>query len=374
MKNNPVNRWGWTLQESLLSPRILSYGSQQMVWECQQRRVDECGRPISPGENHLDKRYMQSILTQQPSILNRILHQSLALYVKSFPPESPLVPSSLETRFYQLYCRWYNITKDFTERSLTVQTDVLPALSGLARVFQKALNDQYCAGLWRNDIITGLMWNRMRPSHKVSHSHQRHHDLPNYRIPSWSWASINGGMLFNISAEETDRQGTFVEETARVLEINTTPRFANPFGQTRDGNLVMRAPFCFIKNLFVEEQNSSSVAHPVLEAFIQQQLEVEDNQWEFKQQHKAHLGQRFALLRIAKTYRINTSQFHKDIIRRDGAKLMIVETTGQQEDEYRRVGMVSPLVPYPAEPDDDNVQVFQEMKRAKWEWKKVRLV
>jgi hypothetical protein len=47
----------------------------------------------------------------------------------------------------------------YFECRLTYRTDVFPALSGLARAFHRQMiDDQYLAGLWRNDIIRGLFW------------------------------------------------------------------------------------------------------------------------------------------------------------------------------------------------------------------------
>lgn len=39
-----VEQRGWTLQEGLLAPRTLSYGAQQMMWECPEYQADEGGR------------------------------------------------------------------------------------------------------------------------------------------------------------------------------------------------------------------------------------------------------------------------------------------------------------------------------------------
>lgn len=51
---------------------------------------------------------------------------------------------------------WFAIVRDYTGRNLTVQSDTLSALSGIARAFQNLLRDKYFAGVWRNDIIRGM--------------------------------------------------------------------------------------------------------------------------------------------------------------------------------------------------------------------------
>jgi hypothetical protein len=41
-KNEPLSQRGWTLQERMLSPRVLNYTAQQLYWECRSRpRLEE---------------------------------------------------------------------------------------------------------------------------------------------------------------------------------------------------------------------------------------------------------------------------------------------------------------------------------------------
>lgn len=77
-----------------------------------------------------------------------------------------LVPESWETGYEACYSRWFAIVKDFTGRNLTVQADVLPALSGLAAAYQNPLRDEYVAGLWRRDIVRGMCWCRTNFLHR----------------------------------------------------------------------------------------------------------------------------------------------------------------------------------------------------------------
>lgn len=59
-------------------------------------------------------------------------------------PNSPLPARVLDIR----YCR----------RVLTNQGDIFPAISGLAKNFQKARNSTYVAGLWLDDLPRSLLW------------------------------------------------------------------------------------------------------------------------------------------------------------------------------------------------------------------------
>ena len=201
MKAEPLDTRGWALQESLLSPRTLSYGSQQMTWECLQRRIGEDGRPPPPSEGHKDKSFIQNLLRNQSSRWER---SKLALANWSFnnmPSDWSLVPESWEMHRDMLYSRWFAVVKDFTGRSLTVKKDELPALSGLAAAFNNHFNDQYCAGLWKEDLLRELLWTR-----DLFIQNQRLHTALSSRPvasrasmgpPSWSWASITGDRVDN---------------------------------------------------------------------------------------------------------------------------------------------------------------------------------
>lgn len=74
----------------------------------------------------------------------------------------------------------------YSHRDLSFENDIFPALSGLARAFQReyADGDVYLAGLWQKDILRGLLW-MIKDSSLTSRPLK-------YRSPSWSWASVKG--------------------------------------------------------------------------------------------------------------------------------------------------------------------------------------
>jgi hypothetical protein len=60
-----------------------------------------------------------------------------------------------------LYKEWDLILGDYshyTRSSFTRLTDLLPALSGLAALFNKQLQDDYLAGHWMKDLFLSLGW------------------------------------------------------------------------------------------------------------------------------------------------------------------------------------------------------------------------
>ena len=81
MKSSPLNTRGWTLQEALLSPRTLSYGIQQMIWECQELRIDEGGRHVAPGEKYREKKYIQDLIRAKTNTRNRSYSVKWGVYL-----------------------------------------------------------------------------------------------------------------------------------------------------------------------------------------------------------------------------------------------------------------------------------------------------
>jgi hypothetical protein len=53
---------------------------------------------------------------------------------------------------------WSNIVQEFTHRSLTVSSDLLPALSGLAERMSRTAAEDYLCGLWRDKVVVLLDW------------------------------------------------------------------------------------------------------------------------------------------------------------------------------------------------------------------------
>jgi hypothetical protein len=64
------------------------------------------------------------------------------------------------------------------KRSLTIEEDRLPAISGIARQIQSLTNLTYTAGVWIEDIRS-FAWSAYGSAQLTR----------NYRAPSWSWAA-----------------------------------------------------------------------------------------------------------------------------------------------------------------------------------------
>ncbi|PWY83593.1 hypothetical protein BO70DRAFT_379357 [Aspergillus heteromorphus CBS 117.55] len=208
------NTRGWTLQERLLSPRKLYIGVTDMLglglFSCPQR--SEYGRDIE-------------------DIKRPRRHKSLDnLAVGSAVAGTDV--SGQEYSNENLYQAWYRIVEDYTCRDLTVSTDKLPALSGIARTQALALNDQYVVGLWARDLAMGLLWApryAMNPGSDRYFGQRERKPLvrpDKYRAPSWSWCAHDGQIEF---------VGNYLHRPRSEIEVlghELIPEYDdNPYGQ-----------------------------------------------------------------------------------------------------------------------------------------------
>lgn len=174
----PLAKRAWAFQESLLSTRIIRFGSHYTSFTCETETVFED--------------------SSEPLLQN--LNRSL--------------PS------------WTNLVMNFTRKALTKETDTLPALSGLAHEYNKRRRDEYLAGLWRKDICSTMCWS-------VDGGQQAARPLT-YRAPSWSWASINGRILWV--------QSSPLVQACQVVSAHVVPSGRDPMGQVRGGTIKLSAP------------------------------------------------------------------------------------------------------------------------------------
>ncbi|TFK48919.1 HET-domain-containing protein [Heliocybe sulcata] len=156
---DPVTYRGWCLQEKMLPARSLVYASDTLKFHCQTETVN-IGNALC-----------------EPSTGLRLPN---AIYQPVGPGGTPL--SGPEQVTYRQ--AWLAVIFMYTLREISVPSDKLVALAGVAEQFHLVYRDKYLAGLWQKTLLLDLLWSRSttdkRPRPK------------RYRAPSWSWASIDG--------------------------------------------------------------------------------------------------------------------------------------------------------------------------------------
>ena len=168
---SPLCQRGWALQERLLSPRILYYSTEEMLWECLACTARESSTEVKAYHPcmYIYERYecanvkKRLILPPGPN--------------PSFPLSPPI--------------DWHIVVVEYTRCHLTKRTDKLPALSGLASIFKENTGYTYLAGLWKEDFRDGLLWFVQSSKNKEV----RYSGLA-YRGPSWSWMSLDSPILY----------------------------------------------------------------------------------------------------------------------------------------------------------------------------------
>jgi hypothetical protein len=122
------------------------------------------------------------------------------------------------------YEPWHAILLGYSSREITFHSDRLPAISGLATLIANHLNGHYLAGIWWEDVIYGVCWQR--------DGHLKRPDC--YIAPSWSWASVLGKVVFSGGREAV--QGVSFKD------YRLRHRGRNNFGQVDSGWIKAEAP------------------------------------------------------------------------------------------------------------------------------------
>ncbi|KAK3994258.1 hypothetical protein QBC44DRAFT_286465 [Cladorrhinum sp. PSN332] len=243
----PLSARGWTLQERELSPRVLHYTSDQILFECRSSTASETSPTLQP----------KALLEDTSCTTNHeVTPWTTTSYSLNSTTPTPSPKRDLTYRLLDnlaltnhdnqtLLKKWYALVESYSRRQLTVQTDILPALSGLASLFASLLNfppDSYSAGLWHSDILRGLSW---FPDpilrRKIPKSQPLIFPLPprDGSIPSWSWASFNGPISFY------SHNLTCYSSNLKVLSISANPAGKDPFGRVRTGSRLTVSGYAF---------------------------------------------------------------------------------------------------------------------------------
>ncbi|KAK5699435.1 hypothetical protein LTR17_023245 [Elasticomyces elasticus] len=237
LEKQPLQTRAWTLQERLLSRRIVHFAADQMYWECNECMSGEDGSQSDP------KLYSMEMVIQG----QRLSHSDCG-----HPTDSPglnLIEGYApfdQTSRGRWRGGWLKHIENYSGRKLTYESDKVVAVAGLAKQLTTATGDVYFAGLWKNHMIEDLCWRtypvteeRRQDSGGFAHMYGRRlctiTAQSSYRAPSWSWASLNGDIKF-IPVEYT-------RLVAEVVAAHVEPAsVANPFGSASSGWLKIKAP------------------------------------------------------------------------------------------------------------------------------------
>jgi hypothetical protein len=192
-----IHARAWCYQERMLSPRMLHFMADEVIFESGDRIECQCG-------NHF------GIST------DRVMRAG---------------STDLD---------WKSIVSRFCQLALTQKWDLLPGVAGIASRYQSVHQPgEYIAGLWQKDLVRWLCWKSVQ-WHTGRNMRLMCMDcapLPNrlppppspeYTVPSFSWASRFGPCEF-IRSVWNDAEGYV--QTATVENVQCEPDARNRFGR-----------------------------------------------------------------------------------------------------------------------------------------------
>lgn len=212
----PIAKRAWILQEWILSHRILYFASSQLAWECDELEacelypsgITEDASELYPTRIPVERRIWtghapRRALKALPHALSQSRRSARYIGLPS------LVESYSDAFGSAWHTGWRLLVENYTRCDLTKASDKLIALTGVANYYRRLLlgDNPYLAGLWQKTLVEDLPWMYADTTGGCR--------VKEYRAPSWSWAAIDGlVMYFSMKPKEYDRR-------VEVIDIRT---------------------------------------------------------------------------------------------------------------------------------------------------------
>lgn len=188
VRNSEWFNRGWVFQERMLAPRLLIFTKSQVLWGCAELQAAEtwpCGKT---NENFIDQ--FNSVEAEKAR-LNELLH--------------------FDRGITKSHDAWWTFLQDYMSSQLTVWSDRLVAIRGIATLVEGITGKQHCAGMWlTDDFPSALLWHiKGEPPLRSGI----------YLAPSFSWAAV-GCRQVEFAKKRQDQGQLIVVEEAIRLERN----------------------------------------------------------------------------------------------------------------------------------------------------------
>lgn len=191
----------WVLQERILSPRMLHFYKEELVWSCYGQQRREC-------------RLMAGALSS--GTFRRLI--------------------AFQGSEYDFIREWPKLVSQFIIKDFIYAKDRLSAISGLATVMNERISDRYLAGIWFCDMDYSLLW---------MSDHVQAKDIFIQRVPvklyapSWSWAAIVGPVRYihrHLDQLSNRRSGEDeIKPIFRAVRATIMPTIFNIYGPVMHG-------------------------------------------------------------------------------------------------------------------------------------------
>ena len=223
----PLLTRAWCYQERRLAPRVLHFCGAELLFECEETIACQCGAATN---NTLDRGWTK----------NR----------ESFSVNHKDIATTKDSRQKSIY-QWHACISAFSNLNIRHISDRLVAVAGLAEHTKSdrdrfgVSSGRYLAGLWEHHLIEDMAWCVGKDLTKFrnefdswgfgSVSHPKPAQLPRpneYVAPSWSWASVQDPVHYNVPLSTP---------LCAVVRAETTLASDSELGPVTGGYIVLRA-------------------------------------------------------------------------------------------------------------------------------------
>lgn len=204
-----LSKRGWVVQERMLSPRTIHFGSDRIFWECR-------------SGNLLTESYISGMGSIQG------LDGGFDLSISK-------VPISSRLQAWEISDAWHRVIKYYSAAKLSKpEKDKLVAIPGIARYFGTFFDHQYVAGFFRCHLPSDLLWESLEeddylpPQLEVEAAGKT-----TYQGPTWSWVSTNSMVRFTPLRKDERAQVTVERVDVQLLGQQ------NKYGQIKNAKITL---------------------------------------------------------------------------------------------------------------------------------------
>jgi hypothetical protein len=290
--NWPWSKRGWTMQEGLLPNRLLHYTASQIIWKCceEQRfergvteRVEDRISETLTYSDYDDMAFGSGFLWQLPAFLK----------FKGFKNHLPISLDYPLMSHSDTFRLWYDLVEDYTQREFKEISDRLLAISGLARIYGDMIrNPTYVAGLWKEDLIRGLLWH-VEGTTLIPKGSADNIPISHEAFPSWSWASVGYEVVKNDLKTENSLRALSEIENIQIDLVD----LGDPFGAVKGGSVTITGPLRRLPRLYNKEWASAEASMSKLERHISEIVEKE-SQGSVAHKYSSPPGGHFSVLQM----------------------------------------------------------------------------
>lgn len=195
----PLNLRAWALQERRLSSRTIHFTDTQVYWECS----NLCASEVYPNGKPWDVQWS---------------HRQNQIAV---------VRDTKQATLEERHDTWWWLVWEYSKGKLSVESDRLVAIAGLAKSLDVVPGDGYVAGQWTMDMPHGLTWWALGFFKRSTET---------FCAPTWSWASVPDGITIAMP-------GPKLHPRADVIELRAESN-RDRFGPVNGGFLRLRGRMC----------------------------------------------------------------------------------------------------------------------------------